>query len=166
MFLETFPILGKLLVSRNWSTANKQPAKLSKQHTQKSADGQKDFLQCPHCFRYYLTVAKLKHHIVKYCTKEKKFKCPYCEYRSRRKDHIYRHLSAVHSKEYFKYKMSGSLSELDIKIKEPQTTNSHNNDDYIEDDDDDDDDDDGEDDIDDGVYENTVEVEVEIDEKF
>lgn len=52
--------------------------------------------QCPHCHRFYDTSAKLKAHIQKYCLKEKKYKCFYCVYRSKRRDHIRRHMHRVH----------------------------------------------------------------------
>lgn len=53
--------------------------------------------QCPHCHRYYETEPKLKAHIQKYCLKEKKYKCFYCSYRSKRRDHIRRHMIRVHA---------------------------------------------------------------------
>lgn len=61
-------------------------------------DGQPSTMpQCPHCHRYYETEPKLKAHIQKYCLKEKKYKCFYCSYRSKRRDHIRRHMIRVHA---------------------------------------------------------------------
>lgn len=56
-------------------------------------------IQCKLCYRFYDTPAKLMHHVQKYCTKEKKYKCFYCTYRSKRRDHIRRHMSKLHTAE-------------------------------------------------------------------
>lgn len=56
-------------------------------------------VQCKLCYRFYETHAKLMHHVQKYCTKEKKYKCFYCTYRSKRRDHIRRHMNKLHTAE-------------------------------------------------------------------
>ena len=73
-------------------------------------DGQN---QCPHCLRFYETKQKLKTHIQKYCLKEKKYKCFYCAYRSKRRDHIRRHMYRVHSSQ-LKRRLNLGLS-MDIE---------------------------------------------------
>lgn len=56
-------------------------------------------VQCKLCFRFYETPTKLMHHVQKYCLKEKKYKCFYCSYRSKRRDHIRRHMNKLHTAE-------------------------------------------------------------------
>lgn len=52
--------------------------------------------QCPHCRRVYPDALAVSRHIKKYCLKEKRFGCIFCQYRSKRKDHIVRHTIRVH----------------------------------------------------------------------
>ncbi|XP_063697882.1 zinc finger protein ZFP2-like [Culicoides brevitarsis] len=52
--------------------------------------------QCPYCKRVYANSQKVQAHIKKYCLKEKKYKCMFCAYRSKRRDHIIRHAARVH----------------------------------------------------------------------
>jgi hypothetical protein len=52
--------------------------------------------QCPHCRRVYPDDDAVTRHIKKYCLKEKRFGCIFCQYRSKRKDHIVRHTIRVH----------------------------------------------------------------------
>ncbi|XP_058827922.1 uncharacterized protein LOC131687853 [Topomyia yanbarensis] len=53
-------------------------------------------MQCPNCKRIYPSRDKVRQHIKKYCLKEKKFQCMFCQYRSKRKDHIVRHTDRMH----------------------------------------------------------------------
>lgn len=52
--------------------------------------------QCPYCRRVYADALAVNRHIKKYCLKEKRFQCTFCQYRSKRKDHIVRHSIRVH----------------------------------------------------------------------
>lgn len=52
--------------------------------------------QCPYCRRVYADSVAVNRHIKKYCLKEKRFGCIFCQYRSKRKDHIVRHSIRVH----------------------------------------------------------------------
>jgi len=52
--------------------------------------------QCPYCKRVYANAQKVQTHIKKYCLKEKKYRCMFCPYRSKRRDHIIRHAAKVH----------------------------------------------------------------------
>lgn len=52
--------------------------------------------QCPYCRRVYADSIAVNRHIKKYCLKEKRFGCIFCQYRSKRKDHIVRHSIRVH----------------------------------------------------------------------
>lgn len=52
--------------------------------------------QCPYCRRVYADATAVNRHIKKYCLKEKRFGCIFCQYRSKRKDHIVRHSIRVH----------------------------------------------------------------------
>jgi hypothetical protein len=52
--------------------------------------------QCPYCRRVYADAVAVNRHIKKYCLKEKRFGCIFCQYRSKRKDHIVRHSIRVH----------------------------------------------------------------------
>lgn len=69
--------------------------------------------QCPHCHRFYVTRIKLKAHIQKYCLKEKKYKCMFCIYRSKRRDHIRRHMLKVHAAQTNKRLALGLPIEID-----------------------------------------------------
>lgn len=69
--------------------------------------------QCPHCHRFYVTRLKLKAHIQKYCLKEKKYKCMFCIYRSKRRDHIRRHMLKVHAAQTNKRLALGLPIEID-----------------------------------------------------
>lgn len=62
-------------------------------------DEEPNCVQCKLCYRFYDSPAKLQQHVHKYCTKEKKYKCFYCSYRSKRRDHIRRHMSKLHTAE-------------------------------------------------------------------
>lgn len=59
-------------------------------------DGVDQPVQCPKCKRVYPSREKVRQHIRKYCLKEKKFQCIFCQYRSKRKDHIVRHTERMH----------------------------------------------------------------------
>lgn len=78
--------------------------------------------QCPHCQRYYETKTKLKAHIQKYCLKEKKYKCFYCVYRSKRRDHIRRHMIRVHANQLNKRVASGLSMEIEATLDESLST--------------------------------------------
>lgn len=77
-----------------------------------------DMPQCPHCHRYYETEPKLKAHIQKYCLKEKKYKCFYCNYRSKRRDHIRRHMLKVHASETNARIAQGLSMDIDESLEE------------------------------------------------
>lgn len=75
-------------------------------------------LQCPNCLRMYKTPAKLKAHMKKYCLKEKKYPCFFCEYRSKRRDHIRRHMASIHAEQLVRRQKDGlpmEIKELDDK---------------------------------------------------
>lgn len=74
--------------------------------------------QCPHCHRFYNTELKLKAHIQKYCLKEKKYKCFYCSYRSKRRDHIRRHMVRVHATQMNIRVEQGLSMDIDAMLKE------------------------------------------------
>lgn len=74
--------------------------------------------QCPHCHRFYETKIKLKAHIQKYCLKEKKYKCFYCSYRSKRRDHIRRHMLRVHAALMNKRVAQGLSMDIDATLNE------------------------------------------------
>lgn len=74
--------------------------------------------QCPHCNRFYETEPKLKAHIQKYCLKEKKYKCFYCNYRSKRRDHIRRHMLKVHASETNARIAQGLSMDIDESLEE------------------------------------------------
>lgn len=77
-----------------------------------------DMPQCPHCHRFYETEPKLKAHIQKYCLKEKKYKCFYCNYRSKRRDHIRRHMLKVHASETNARIAQGLSMDIDESLEE------------------------------------------------
>lgn len=74
--------------------------------------------QCPHCHRFYNTKLKLKSHIQKYCLKEKKYKCFYCSYRSKRRDHIRRHMVRVHPTQMNIREKQGLSMDIDATLNE------------------------------------------------
>lgn len=80
-------------------------------------------LQCPNCLRMYKTPAKLKAHMKKYCLKEKKYPCFFCDYRSKRRDHIRRHMASIHAEKLLKRQKDG----LSMDIKEIEDKDSSNN---------------------------------------
>lgn len=85
-------------------------------------------LQCHGCLRYYQNAVKLNEHIKKYCTKEKKYKCLYCEYKSRRRDHILRHATRKHPKEFEMLDSNGTgVHSLIVDMKKKQEAKVHNN---------------------------------------
>lgn len=73
-------------------------------------------LQCPNCLRMYSTEAKLKAHMRKYCLKEKKYACFFCDYRSKRRDHIRRHMASIHADKLVLRQKEG----LSMEIKEAE----------------------------------------------
>lgn len=98
-------------------------------------------LQCPNCLRMYKTPAKLRAHMKKYCLKEKKYPCFFCDYRSKRRDHIRRHMASIHAEQLVKRQKaglsmeivdSGDRSEPTIAI--PDTDGNEENDDDYDDD--------------------------------
>lgn len=89
-------------------------------------------LQCHGCLRYYQNAVKLNEHIKKYCTKEKKYKCLYCEYKSRRRDHILRHATRKHPREFEMLDSNGTgvhslIVDMKTKIKKEEAKEAHNN---------------------------------------
>lgn len=66
--------------------------------------------QCPHCRRVYADATAVNRHIKKYCLKEKRFGCIFCNYRSKRKDHIVRHSIRVHDKQLRKKIIDGEFA--------------------------------------------------------
>ena len=101
---ETFQILRKILDSKNISInrkpttqkasieSNRRPNNNSAPMPTVTANGS----QCPYCRRVYADAVAVNRHIKKYCLKEKRFGCIFCQYRSKRKDHIVRHSIRVH----------------------------------------------------------------------
>lgn len=80
-------------------------------------------LQCPNCLRMYKTPAKLKAHMKKYCLKEKKYPCFFCDYRSKRRDHIRRHMASIHAEKLLRRQKAG----LSMEIKETDDKDNMNN---------------------------------------
>jgi hypothetical protein len=101
---ETFQILRKILDSKNISLNRK--TNLVKSNNNESTKNQSinnpapvptnNGSQCPYCRRVYADAIAVNRHIKKYCLKEKRFGCIFCQYRSKRKDHIVRHSIRVH----------------------------------------------------------------------
>lgn len=94
-------------------------------------------LQCHGCLRYYQNAVKLNEHIKKYCTKEKKYKCLYCEYKSRRRDHILRHATRKHPREFEMLDSNGSgvhslIVDMKTKIKKEEAKEAHHNNNNID----------------------------------
>lgn len=97
---ETFQILRKILDSKNITInrkssigkANSEPSRNSNPVPTATNNGS----QCPYCRRVYADSTAVNRHIKKYCLKEKRFGCIFCQYRSKRKDHIVRHSIRVH----------------------------------------------------------------------
>lgn len=78
---------SKMKVLNNSSSSQGPPIAITN-----SANGS----QCPYCRRIYADADAVTRHIKKYCLKEKRFGCIFCQYRSKRKDHIVRHTIRVH----------------------------------------------------------------------
>lgn len=66
--------------------------------------------QCPYCRRVYADATAVNRHIKKYCLKEKRFGCIFCQYRSKRKDHIVRHSIRVHDAQLRQKLISGEFA--------------------------------------------------------
>lgn len=100
----TFQILRKILDSKN-ITINKKSNSLKETNlcqsnnnstTNSLVRASNTGSQCPYCRRVYADSIAVNRHIKKYCLKEKRFGCIFCQYRSKRKDHIVRHSIRVH----------------------------------------------------------------------
>lgn len=120
-----FNILRKILDSKNTvdSTSTQQIIQIS--HNEPAVA----YPQCPHCRRNYVDSRAVNRHIKKYCLKEKRFGCIFCQYRSKRKDHIIRHSIRVHDKLLKKKIIDGEFSApadavlKDGKLCEPENYN-------------------------------------------
>lgn len=88
------------------------------QYDQSTREDGSEIPQCPHCHRFYNTKLKLKAHIQKYCLKEKKYKCFYCSYRSKRRDHIRRHMVRVHATQMNIRVEQGLSMDIDATLNE------------------------------------------------
>lgn len=84
--------------------------------------------QCPYCRRVYADALAVNRHIKKYCLKEKRFQCTFCQYRSKRKDHIVRHSIRVHETQLRQKIIEGEYAAAtdavlkDGKLCEPEST--------------------------------------------
>lgn len=87
---------------------------------------QDDQFKCPLCLRMYASMMKLKTHMRKYCIKEKKYKCYFCQYRSKRRDHVRRHMRCIHS-EKLEERIGAGLS-MEIKEEDDDDTTNLPND--------------------------------------
>lgn len=54
--------------------------------------------QCPQCFKTYVHQKNLARHIKFECGVLRQFNCTECQYKSKRKDHLTRHLLTVHGR--------------------------------------------------------------------
>lgn len=99
---ETFQILRKILDSKNISINRKPNVLKTNSESNRSQNSNpvptitSNGSQCPYCRRVYADSTAVNRHIKKYCLKEKRFGCIFCQYRSKRKDHIVRHSIRVH----------------------------------------------------------------------
>lgn len=86
--------------------------------------------QCPYCRRVYADSTAVNRHIKKYCLKEKRFGCIFCQYRSKRKDHIVRHSIRVHDAQLRQKIIAGEFAGptdavlKDGKLCEPEGTSN------------------------------------------
>lgn len=51
---------------------------------------------CKQCNRSYKNKRHLYRHVQVECGKEPKFQCPYCPYRGKYRDHLNKHMAALH----------------------------------------------------------------------
>lgn len=111
--LDSFKILRKILDKKNTSSKSPEKRPLTERKllpTTLNAGALSIFgidssiqpqpgdtpAQCPYCRRIYANQDAVNRHVKKYCLKEKRFGCLFCNYRSKRKDHIVRHTRRVH----------------------------------------------------------------------
>lgn len=90
-------ILDSKKVSINRSTNRIEPQKASNNGNSAPVPvNNNNGSQCPYCRRVYADATAVNRHIKKYCLKEKRFSCLFCNYKSKRRDHIVRHSIRVH----------------------------------------------------------------------
>lgn len=130
----TFQILRKIL---DCKTVTINPTQRLQQNTNHNNNNQpiavNNGSQCPHCRRVYADATAVNRHIKKYCLKEKRFGCIFCNYRSKRKDHIVRHSIRVHDKQLRKKIIEGEFAApgdavlKDGKLCEPESVTDMGN---------------------------------------
>lgn len=103
----TFQILRKILDSKNVTINRTQRQQTIQNNNNSQPIAVNNGSQCPHCRRVYADATAVNRHIKKYCLKEKRFGCIFCQYRSKRKDHIVRHSIRVHDKQLRKKIVDG-----------------------------------------------------------
>lgn len=59
-------------------------------------EDQNDFI-CPKCTRKFICKSRMNSHMKWDCNQPRKYKCPYCKYRSSRCGDIYKHIPRVHT---------------------------------------------------------------------
>lgn len=57
---------------------------------------------CSKCNRSYKNKRHLYRHVQVECGKEPQFQCPHCSYRGRYRDHLNKHMAALHSESFNK----------------------------------------------------------------
>lgn len=119
---ETFQILRKILDTKNVTINRKTSvlkanAELIRNQTHPTSNPNRNLAtvttngsQCPYCRRVYADSTAVNRHIKKYCLKEKRFGCIFCQYRSKRKDHIVRHSIRVHDAQLRQKIISGEFA--------------------------------------------------------
>ncbi|CRK89095.1 CLUMA_CG002560, isoform A, partial [Clunio marinus] len=114
---ETFQILRKILDSKNVTINRRNNVikvnnELNRSQNQSSSNPvpTTNGSQCPYCRRVYADATAVNRHIKKYCLKEKRFGCIFCQYRSKRKDHIVRHSIRVHDTQLRQKIMAGEFA--------------------------------------------------------
>ncbi|XP_053683025.1 longitudinals lacking protein, isoforms A/B/D/L isoform X3 [Sabethes cyaneus] len=91
--------------------------------------------RCSNCKRVYPSREKLQHHIKKYCLKEKKYQCMFCQYRSKRKDHIVRHTDRMHPSQMQAKLYDGTIkcsTEAFLQLDPPDTLGYESGDNCLE----------------------------------
>lgn len=134
---ETFQILRKILDSKNVTINRKvNTSKVNTEPTRNQTNVNptpvptitNNGSQCPYCRRVYADSTAVNRHIKKYCLKEKRFGCIFCQYRSKRKDHIVRHSIRVHDAQLRQKIIAGEFAGpsdavlKDGKLCEPEGT--------------------------------------------
>lgn len=114
---ESFQILRKILDSKNVTINRKSNAVKANIESNRSQSNSNPVptithngSQCPYCRRVYADATAVNRHIKKYCLKEKRFGCIFCQYRSKRKDHIVRHSIRVHDTQLRQKLISGEFA--------------------------------------------------------